>query len=184
MMYSAAFVWAKAMNYIETPFVPYVLTWLDDAELVELKDDQLIICSPSDFRQESIRRTCKQYIEDALKDLFRKDIELVVWGESELRQYRNTKDKKSMWTYNPHFNFKNYIAGTSNTVPLKAAMHIAENPGESVYNPLYLYGMPGVGKTHLLYATANSVTQHFPGKNVVYVKGEQFTNELVQSILT
>lgn len=183
-MYSAAFAWAKAINYIDTQFGAYVTTWLDDAEVVEMKDDMLIIYSPSDFRQESIRRTCKQYIEEALKELYKRDIELVVWGESELRQYRNTKGTKSMWTYNPHFNFENYIAGTSNTVPLKAAMHIAENPGDSVYNPLYLYGTPGVGKTHLLYAIANSITQHFPEKNVVYVRGEQFTNELVQSILT
>lgn len=183
-MYSAAFAWAKAINYIDTQFGAYISTWLDDAEVVEMKDDMLIIYSPSDFRQESIRRTCKQYIEDALKELYKRDIELIVWGESELRQYRNTKETKSLWTYNPHFNFDNYIAGTSNTVPLKAAMHIAENPGDSVYNPLYLYGAPGVGKTHLLYAIANSITQHFPEKNVVYVRGEQFTNELVQSILT
>lgn len=183
-MYSAAYAWAKAINYIDTQFGGYVSTWLDDAEVVELKEDVLIIYSPSDFRQESIRRTCKQYIEDALKELYKRDIKLIVWGEAELRQHRNAKETKSMWTYNPHFNFENYIAGTSNTVPLKAAMYIAEHPGDSVYNPLYLYGTPGVGKTHLLYAIANSITQHFPEKNVVYVKGEQFTNELVQSILT
>ena len=183
-MYSAAYAWAKAINYIEDQFGPYVITaWLDDAELVKLEDDQLVIYSPSDFRQESIRRSCKHHIEEALRDLFKREIELVIWGESELKQYRNSKETKSMWTYNPHFSFDNYIAGTSNTVPLKAAMHIAESPSDSIYNPLYLYGAPGVGKTHLLYAIANSITQHFPEKNVVYVKGEQFTNELVQSIL-
>ena len=184
-MYSAAFAWAKAINYIEAQFGPLIITtWLDDAEVVELKDDKLVIFSPSDFRQEQIRRTCQQYIEEALKDLYKRDIQLVVWGESELKKHRNTKETKSMWTYNPHYSFDNYIAGTSNTVPLKAAMHIAEHPGDSVYNPLYLYGAPGVGKTHLLYAIANSITQHFPDKNVVYVKGEQFTNELVQSIMS
>lgn len=184
-MYSAAFAWAKAINYIEAQFGPLIITtWLDDAEVVELKDDKLVIFSPSDFRQEQIRRTCQQYIEEALKDLYKRDIQLVVWGESELKKHRNTKEAKSMWTYNPHYSFDNYIAGTSNTVPLKAAMHIAEHPGDSVYNPLYLYGAPGVGKTHLLYAIANSITQHFPDKNVVYVKGEQFTNELVQSIMS
>ena len=72
-MYSAAYAWARAINYIDTQFGGYVSTWLDDAEVVELKEDVLIIYSPSDFRQESIRRTCKQYIEDALKELYKRD---------------------------------------------------------------------------------------------------------------
>lgn len=183
-MYSAAFAWAKAMNDIERQFGPCVLTWLDDAELISLREDQLIIYSPSDFRQESIRRNCKQYIEYSLSSLFKREIELVVWGESELQQYRCACQTKSLWTNNPHFSFDNYIAGTSNTMPLKAAMHVAENPGDSIYNPLFLYGSPGVGKTHLLYAVANSISRGFPEKNVIYVKGEQFTTELVQSILS
>jgi len=183
-MYSAAFAWAKAVNCIEQQYGPYVTTWLDDAELVEMKENTLIIYSPSDFRQESIRRNCKQPMEEALKDLFKREITLVVWGEPELQRYRSQKAAKSMWTYNPHFIFENFIAGSSNTIPLKAAMHIAANPGDAVYNPLYLYGAPGIGKTHLLYAIANYITQHTPEKNVVYVKGEQFTNELVQSILS
>lgn len=183
-MYSAAYAWAKAVNCIEQQFGPYVATWLDDAELVEMKEDTLIIYSPSDFRQESIRRNYKQPMEEALKDLFKREISLIVWGESELRRYRSQKAAKAMWTYHPHFIFENYIAGSSNTIALKAAMHIAANPGDSVYNPLYLYGTPGIGKTHLLYAIANYITQHAPDKNVVYVKGEQFTNELVQSILS
>ena len=184
-MYSAAFAWGKVIQYMEGQFGPVVITaWLDDAEVVELKDDTLVIFSPSDFRQEQIRRSCQRHIEDALRELYKRDIALDVWGESELKRYRNEKKARSMWTYNPQFSFENYIAGTSNTVPLKAAMHIAENPGDPVYNPLYLYGSPGVGKTHLLYAIANAVTRNFPEKNVVYVKGEQFTTELVQSILT
>lgn len=182
-MYAAAYAWAKAINHLEAQFGPLVVTaWLDDAELVELKDDKLIIYSPSDFRQETIRRNCKQHIEEALRELFMRRIELVVWGEAEFRQYRSQQHKESMWTHNPHFSFDNYIAGSSNLVPLKAAMHISEHPEDPVYNPLYLYGPPGVGKTHLLYAIANHITRKFPERNVVYVKGEQFTNELVQSI--
>lgn len=183
-MYSAAYVWAKTINYLENQLSPVtVSTWFDDAELVELTDDRLVLYSPSDFRQEIIRRNCKKYIEDALRDLFRMDAELVVWGDSELKQYRSAKNTKSLWSYNPQFSFDNFIAGSSNTVPLKAAMHVAEHLGDSIYNPLYLYGPPGVGKTHLLYAIANRASQLNPDAKVVYVKGDQFTNELVQAIL-
>ena len=184
-MYSAAFAWAKAIHHLEDRLGSLTAaTWLDDAEVVGLQEDQLILFSPSDFRQEQIRRTCRQYIEEALRDLYGREITLVVWGESELKQHRSAKETKALWTCNPHFIFENYIAGTSNTVPLKAAMQVAQHPGDQVYNPLYLYGAPGVGKTHLLYAIANHITRHFPQLNVVYVKAEQFTNELVQSILS
>ena len=101
-MYSAAFAWAKAISHIEAQFGPIIISsWLDDAEVIELKEDQLIIFSPTDFRQEQIRRTCKQHIEEALRDLFKRDIRLVVWSEAELKQYRNAKKARSMWTYSP-----------------------------------------------------------------------------------
>ena len=184
-MYSATFAWTRAVRHLEDRLGPMVATtWLDDAEVVELKEDTLIVFSPSDFRQEQIRRICQPHIEECLKELFQREISLVVWGESELKQYRSRPEPISLWTCNPQFSFDNYIAGTSNTVPLMAATHVADQPGDSLYNPLYLYGPPGVGKTHLLYAIANAVTLRFPGLNVVYVKGEQFTNELIQSILT
>ncbi len=183
-MYSAAYVWAKVVSRIEEQYGPLVVSsWLDDAEPVELSDKRLVLYSPSDFRQETIRRNCKSSIEEALRELFRMDAELVVWGDSELKRYRSERSARSMWSYNPQFSFENYIAGSSNPIPLKASRYVAEHPGDSVYNPLYLYGAPGVGKTHLLYAIANHISQHSPETNVVYVKGEQFTNELIQAIM-
>lgn len=183
-MYSAAYVWAKTMNYLETQLSPIVVSaWFDDAEIVELTDERLVLYSPSDFRQEGIRRNYKRYIEEALRELFRLEAEVVVWGDAELKAYHSVRETKPLWNYNPRLNFENYIAGSSNTVPLKAAMHVAECPGDAVYNPLYLYGPPGVGKTHLLYAIANRASECDSNANIVYIKGEQFTNELVQSIM-
>ena len=62
-------------------------------------------------------------------------------------------------------------------------MHVAEHLSDSVYNPLYLYGPPGVGKTHLVYSIANRVSQLYPDAKIVCIKGDQFTNELIQCIL-
>ncbi|MBQ5712450.1 MAG: hypothetical protein IIV61_07560, partial [Oscillospiraceae bacterium] len=78
-MYSAAFAWAKAISYVEEQLGALITTtWLDDAEIVGLEDDRMIICSPSDFRREQIRRNCQRYIEEALKELYKRDIQLVV----------------------------------------------------------------------------------------------------------
>ncbi|MBQ2244267.1 MAG: chromosomal replication initiator protein DnaA [Oscillospiraceae bacterium] len=184
-MYSAAFAWARAISYVEEQLGALITTtWLDDAEIVGLEDDRMIICSPSDFRREQIRRNCQRYIEEALKELYKRDIQLVVWGRSELQEHRDTKAIGPVWIRDPNFSFENFIAGTSNPIPLRAAIHVARHPGDPVYDPLYLYGAPGVGKTHLLYAIANAVAERFPEKKLVYVRGEQFTNELVRAIQT
>lgn len=182
-MYSAAYIWAKTITYLEERLSAVTVSaWLDDAELVELHENRLVIYSPSDFRQETIRRNCKPYIEDALRELFHMDAELEIWGDAQLTQYRQEKTSKSLWEFNPQFNFDNFIAGTANEIPLRAAMHVAEHLGDSVYNPLFYYGSPGVGKTHLLYAIANRIAQTYPQAKVVCVKGEQFTNELIKAI--
>jgi len=181
---SAAYVWAKTLRILEDRLSAITVSaWFDDAELVDLNDKALIIYSPSDFRQETIRRTCKAHIEEILREQFDLSIAFEVWGDSEKKKHQQDNTTSSLWTYNPHFSFSTFVPGDSNLVPLKASMHVAEHLSDSIYNPLYLYGPPGVGKTHLLYSIANQASQLHPNAKIVYVKGDQFTNELVQAIL-
>ena len=183
-MYSATYIWAKIIGYLEQQLGAIAVSaWLDDAEVVELNDTQLTLYSPSDFRREIILRDCKSYIETAFREHFGMQVKLVVLGDEELKSHRQEKKNDSPWVYNGRYNFENFIADPLNELPLKAAEHIADHPGDCVYNPLYLYGIPGVGKTHLLYAIANRIAQNTPHAKVVYVKGDQFTNELIQSIM-
>ncbi len=183
-MLSAAYSWAKIISHLEGQLSPIAVSaLLDDAEVIELSDDKLIIYTPSDFRQEAIHRTWKQHIEAAARELFQLKLELIVWGDYELGKFRSQKHSQPAWIYNPQLCFDNFIIGMSNAIPLKAARFVAEHPGDEVYNPLYIYGPPGVGKTHLLYAIANSISQSRPDLNIVYVKGDHFTNELVQAIM-
>lgn len=180
-MYSASYVWAKVLSHIEQQLSEVaVSTWLDDAEVVSLSETELIIYSPSEFRQERIRVNFAPYVEDALKQIFQSQARLVVWGETERKAGKERKKPESY--FNPQYIFENFIAGSTNVIPLKIASAVAADPGTQVYNPVFFYGPPGVGKTHLLYSIANEIARQHPDKKIVCVKGEQFTTDLVKAI--
>jgi len=181
-MYSSAYVWAKIISYIEEQLGPVVVSAaFDDAEVVELNEEHLIIYSASDFRRDLIRRRYTDYIQEALKEVFNSDAKLMVFGDAE-REAFNTKGKsKTSMDFNPQFTFDNFVVGPSNRFAHSAAIAVSKTPGQ-VYNPLFIYGPPGVGKTHLLYAIANGIRRGNPDANVVYIKGDQFTNELIAAI--
>ena len=181
-MYSSAYVWAKILGFLEERLTSVTVSgWFDDAEVVELNEEQLIIYSPSDFRRDFIRRRCADYIEDGLKEIFNSDAKLVVLGEEEMNQRKQKREQGGVLEFNPQFTFDNFVVGPTNSFSYNAALAVANNPGVT-YNPLFLYGPPGVGKTHLLYAIANKVRKNNPEAKIVYIKGDQFINELISAI--
>ena len=181
-MYSSAYVWAKVLSHMEERLgAVTVSAWFDDAEVVELNANNLILYSPSDFRREIIRRRCTDYIQDALKEVFNSDAKLMVFGDEELDAFKQKGKSVSSMDFNPQFTFDNFVVGPSNRFAHSAAIAVSKTPGQ-VYNPLFLYGPPGVGKTHLLYAIANGIRKENPNANIVYIKGDQFTNELIAAI--
>ena len=181
-MFSSAFVWAKVLSYMEERLGDIaVSTWFDDAEVVELTEDHLILYTPSAFRQEIIRNRCTDYVQDALKEVFNSNAKLIVYGDKELDAHRCKGKNSTSLDFNPQFNFDNFVVGPSNSFAHGAAIAVSKNPG-SVYNPLFIYGPPGVGKTHLLYAIANGIRKQNPEANIVYIKGDQFINELIEAL--
>ena len=181
-MYSSAFVWAKILNHVEERLGSVtVSTWFDDAEVVELTEEQLILHSSSDYRREIIVKRYTPYIQDALKEIFNSDAKLVVFSDEELAAHRSKGKTMTAMDFNPQFNFDNFVVGPSNRMAHSAAIAVSKNPGQA-YNPLFIYGPPGVGKTHLLYAIANGIRKKNPDANIVYIKGDQFTVELVEAI--
>ena len=180
-MYSSAYVWAKVLSHMEERLgAVTVSAWFDDAEVVELNENNLILYSPSDFRRDIIRSRCTDYIKDSLKEVFNSDARLLVLGDEEMNA-RKSKGSSSAMDFNPQFTFDNFVVGSSNRFAHSAAIAVSKTPGQ-VYNPLFLYGPPGVGKTHLLYAIANGIRKKNPNANIVYIKGDQFTNELIDAI--
>ena len=181
-MYSSAYVWAKILSSLEERLGAVTISaWLDDAEVVELNETNLIVYSPSDFRREIIRRRCTDLIEDALKEIFNSDAKLLVFGDEELNARKAKGKSPTAMDFNPQFTFDNFVVGPSNRFAHSAAIAVSKTPGQ-VYNPLFIYGPPGVGKTHLLYAIANGIRREKPDANIVYIKGDQFTNELIDAI--
>ena len=181
-MYSSAYVWAKVLSYMEERLGSVTLSaCFDDAEVVELNEDNLILYSPSDFRRDIIQRRYTGYIQDALKEIFNSDAKLLVLGDEELNARKTRGKTPHSMDFNPQFTFDNFVVGPSNRFAHSAAIAVSKTPGQ-VYNPLFIYGPPGVGKTHLLYAIANGIRKQNPSANIVYIKGDQFTNELIAAI--
>ena len=181
-MYASAYVWAKVLNYLEERLTSTIVTaYFDDAEVVELTNEHLIIYSPTDFRRSTIIGRYASLVQDALKETFDSDAKLIVFGEEELNAFKSKGKATTSMDFNPQFTFDNFVVGPSNQFAHSACIAVTNVPGQ-VYNPLFLYGPPGVGKTHLLYAIANGIRKGKPDANIVYIKGDQFTNELIDAI--
>ncbi len=184
-MYSSDYVWAKVLGYMEEHLGAVTIsTWFESVKVIELTDEKLILYAPTEFSRTVIQRRCSVYIQDALKELFDSDAKLEVFDDEALEAYRN-KDKASKHSmdFNPLFTFESFVVGGSNKFAHGAALAVSNNPG-TVFNPLFIYGPPGVGKTHLLYAIANGIRAKMPDANIVYIKGDEFTNELISALQT
>jgi len=183
-MYSSAYIWGKILGYLEQRLTEITVSaWFDDAEVMEFSNDRLVLYSPSDFRRDIIKNRAAQYVKDAMKELFDADITLEVLGDEDMEEYRRTKRKMDFLDFNPQFTFEKFVVGSSNRFAHAAALAVA-NADKCIeeYNPLFIYGPPGLGKTHLLYAIASKVHQKDPTANIVYIKAVQFTTELIEAI--
>lgn len=181
-MFSSAFVWAKVLSYLEEKLTASVVAnWFDDTEVVELNDQQLILYSSTAFHRDIIQKRCLGYIKDAMQLIFKSNVDVVVFDPEELSSYRSKGKTNTTLDFNPQFTFDNFVVGSSNRFAHGAAIAVANNPGQA-YNPLFIYGPAGVGKTHLLYAIANHLRRQHPDYKIVYIKGDQFTIELIAAL--
>lgn len=181
-MYSSAYVWAKVLTHMENLLSTTVIsTWFDDAEVVELTENKLVLYSPSEFRKNIIETRCVSHIQDAMKELFDMNVEVQVLSGDEVEAYKQKGRTPQFIEYNPQFTFDRFVVGPSNRFAHAAAIAVANRPAET-YNPLFIYGPSGLGKTHLLYAIAGEINYRHPDYNIIYIKGDQFTNELIQAL--
>ena len=155
-----------------------VSTWFNDAEAIAIKNGRLVIYTPNEVKRETMQKYYFDNVSSAAQELMGEPIApQYLCGENELARWRTENDDS---VYG-HYTFAKFIVGPSNRFAHAAALAVANSPA-SAYNPLFIYGQSGLGKTHLLYAIAGELRRKHSGMRVVYVKGDEFTNELVAAI--
>ncbi len=179
-MYSATYVWAKVIPWLEQKLTaPLVSTWFEDAEVIRLQDNVLTLFTPSAFNKDSIERFCAEYVRQAGQELFGLDLRLEVIDD--YQPNLTAAPGGDLIDTNSQYTFDTFIVGSSNQFAHAVALAVSQNPGVT-YNPLFIYGPSGLGKTHLLYAIANEIRRTREGFKIIYKKGEEFTNELITSL--
>ena len=180
-MNPAAEIWAKVVELMGNEMTSTSInTWFDDIVPVCLEDTRFVIYSPTRFKRDIVASRYAPSIQRALHELFSADFDVVVLTEGELEGYQGQK-QSSFLPGTEEYTFERFVVGSSNKFAHAAARAVADNPGQS-YNPLFIYGESGLGKTHLLYAIAHTIHDNHPDYKVVYIKGDTFTNELIQAI--
>ena len=182
-MNSPADIWARVLSLMETDMTATTIhTWFDDTEAVALEEDRFVLYTPSDFKKDIIAARYLGAVKKALHELFSADFDVLVLGPGELEQ-RRTRQKKDdkFLPGTEEYTFERFVVGSSNKFAHAAARAVADHPAQN-YNPLFIYGESGLGKTHLLYAIAHTIHNNHPDYRIVYIKGDAFTNELIQAI--
>ena len=183
-MNSADDIWRKVLDILrETLTDTAISTWFDECTAVELTDNRLFIHTPSAYKKEIIEGRFLGTIKGALNELFSSvDFEVIVLDDEKLKVMMTESADVPDYLGIDEYTFEYFVVGDSNKFAHAAALAVSDGSQKQNYNPLLIYGESGLGKTHLLYAIRNAVESRFPDYNVVYVKGDDFTNDLVTAI--
>ena len=190
-------LWRAVLAQIQLDISPAnFATWFKNTCIVNLKEGEAVVSVPNSFAKEwleqkynknifKILRGLNDEIKDVryilgkqdLKILKREKIPLPVVDQLEFPEFKISKETN----LNPRYTFENFVVGPFNELPHAAGQAVSENPG-SVYNPLFIYGGVGLGKTHLLQAIGNDVIKNFSEKKVRYIPAEKFISGVITSI--
>ncbi|MBR2334798.1 MAG: chromosomal replication initiator protein DnaA [Clostridia bacterium] len=185
--------------------------WFGDISITSFSDNILSIKTSTDYKKEIIESRYIAHIEDLFEvfmgfriavavlvdkktnSLNLDDLKKRISGESRSHEIDNFDEDNTdeprkysavgstMPTVNFEYTFDNFIIGSSNKFAHAACIAVADKPAQD-YNPLFIYGPSGLGKTHLLYAVTNEIKKKNPSASIIYIKGEDFTNQMIDSL--
>ena len=175
-------IWDKIIEILSNQLTPTAInTWFADCTPVDIEDCRLVLHTTNDFKRNVILSRFSENIKAALYDLFSCDFDLLVLAGEEINDFAIERKADNSLPEMEGYTFDRFIVGSSNKFAHAAAIAVAENPGKT-YNPLFIYGNSGLGKTHLLLAIGQQIHEKSPEKSIAYIKGDEFTNQLVKSI--
>lgn len=186
---SLSSLWRQTLDKLESELSkPSFETWLSSTELLEIKGDTLIISVPNEFAKDWLESKYAPLIRSAIQPILGRNVGLRFIIPDPLDNLHESpeilspvKAETSTVFLNPKYSFDTFVIGNSNRFAHAASLAVAESPAKS-YNPLFIYGGVGLGKTHLMHAIGNFVLHRFPKTKVLYVSSEKFTNEMIDSI--
>ncbi|HEX6922987.1 MAG TPA: chromosomal replication initiator protein DnaA [Bacillales bacterium] len=190
-------LWNKALASIEAKLSkPSYETWLKSTKADSFEEDTLIVAAPNEFARDWLESQYSGLITGILRDITGSDLNIrFIIPQKDMENdidYEKRRAKAmakpnrgiregSKTMLNPKYTFDTFVIGSGNRFAHAASLAVAEAPARA-YNPLFIYGGVGLGKTHLMHAIGHYVTEHNPEARVVYIASEKFTNEFINSI--
>jgi chromosomal replication initiator protein len=187
-------VWRAALGELQVSLSPANFeTWLKDTHLVEIDDNRYRISAPNGFARDWLDNRYRPLISQTLARVVGGSVQVefvVADASGPVPEQVDEEAQVAMpplsaggnaLNLNSRYTFSNFIVGSANRLAHAAALSVAERPGNA-YNPLFLYGGVGLGKTHLMHAIGNGVAAKFPRKRILYATSEKFTNDFINSI--
>lgn len=195
-MQSFSEVWAGVCAYCSTLISNTAMTtWIRSIEPMGLVGDEARLFVRSDFQRQIVQSRYANFLADGFRETLGFPVTIRIFteedrpgqpaaatGASAAPEPESAEDIEQTYAKAEYeYTFDTFIVGSSNKFAHAASLAVAANPANA-YNPLFIYGGSGLGKTHLLHAIQHEIAQNNPEMSIIYIKGEDFTNELVESI--
>ena len=183
-MNSVSDVWSNVLEQLQRDLSETTIkTWFDELSAVDIQDNVFILYCPNDFKKKYVEKLFIKNIQSVLHDIFSMDFEVRILDEAEYASLYGQENRRSGGPMqdSEEFTFETFVVGPSNKMAYAASVAVAEHPAKN-YNPLFIYGDSGLGKTHLIYAIAHVIRKREKNPRIAYVKGDDLTNELVAAI--
>lgn len=187
-------MWKQVLNKIEimVSAVSFEL-WIEPLEVLDFQNSQkLILAANTEYAKKQLLKRHSEQLKQSINEIFGEEITFDVLDPIEKKAYlkKNTpdtnqaiskNDQEEKNAFNPKYTFDNFVVGKSNQFVYAAAHSVAENPGKR-FNPLFIYGGVGLGKTHILHSIGNYIQKESPNLKIKYVTCEKFTNDYIEAI--
>lgn len=185
-------LWQEVLAIIQTKLSkPSFEAWFKSTKATVFNDHSLVICAPNNFAREWLETRYAKMIHDTVFEYLGKKVTVKFIEEEEKQEHTPApvqpakrviiQEDPPSHMMNPKYTFETFVIGPGNRFAHAASLAVAEAPAKA-YNPLFLYGGVGLGKTHLMHAIGHYVLEHNPGTRVLYISSEKFTNEFINAI--